>query len=81
MSEKYQPIACADHERLELSVMRKSLLEVRYETADGVMLKCGTSIDVQTRNGEEWFKFGLENGNQIEIRLDKIISFTEVKRA
>ncbi len=80
MSEKYQPIACADHERLELTVMRKTFLEVRYETVDGVMLNCGTPIDVQTRNSEEWFKFELENGNQIEIRLDRIISFNEMKR-
>lgn len=79
MSEKYQPISCAQHERLELCVLRKSYLEVHYESEGGSVQERAFPMDVLTRNGEEWFKFKRENGELVEIRLDRIISFHEIK--
>ena len=79
MSEKYQPISCAQHDLLELSVLRKSYLEVHYESEGGVVQEGVFPVDVLTRNGEEWFKFKRKNGELLEIRLDRIISFHEIK--
>lgn len=74
MAEDYQPIACAQHERLEFSVLRKIWLDLAYAGKHERVLP----LDVTTRDGAEWLKFRQANGSENEIRLDRIESFKEV---
>ena len=73
----YQPIACALHERLEFSVLRKIPLELHYADEMGSYQERVLPIDVATRDHAEWLKFKRENGEVAEIRLDLIVSFKE----
>ena len=77
MAQQYQPISCAQHERLEFSVLRKIPLDMCYENTDGLQCRRVLPLDVVTRDGAEWFAFRCENGETVEIRLDAIISFQE----
>ena len=71
----YQPIACALHEQLEFSVLRKISLELYYADGAGSCRERVMPLDVVTRDRAEWLKFKRENGEVAEIRLDMIISF------
>jgi Rho-binding antiterminator len=62
----YQPIACADHERLEFSVLTKQWLNLRV---DGVPQRL-LPLDVYTRGGAEWLLAQTGSGEQLTLRLD-----------
>ena len=62
----YQPIACADHERLEFSVLTKQWLNLRV---DGVAQRL-LPLDVYTRDGAEWLLAQTGSGEQLTLRLD-----------
>jgi Rho-binding antiterminator len=62
----YQPIACADHERLEFSVLTKQWLSLHV---DGVPQRL-LPRDVYTRDGAEWLLAETESGEQLTLRLD-----------
>lgn len=80
--EPYQPIPCAQHERLEFSVLRKIPLLLEYRQGSDKQRHKVMPLDVATRGGAEWFKFKVEGGEEvIEIRLDAIISFAEAGRS
>lgn len=74
----YRPIACADHERLEFAALRG--VPLRLTLADGRRLN-GRALDVCTREGAEWLHFRDEAGAEHVLRLDAIVSFSEVQRA
>lgn len=73
MEPDYLPIACALHERLEFSVLRRIPLILEFSGQKIRVLP----LDVATRNGAEWLKFRRENGCEEEIRLDRILFFEE----
>ena len=75
----YQPIACATHERLEFSVLRKIPLELNCADEKGEYQERVLPLDVATRDHAEWLKFKRENGEVAEIRLDSILSFKELQ--
>jgi Rho-binding antiterminator len=75
MGDNYHPIACATHERLEFSVLRKLKLDLRL--SDGQLLRV-LPLDVFTREQAEWLKFRAEDGAEQTIRLDHIKSFNEI---
>jgi Rho-binding antiterminator len=75
MTADYQPIPCAQHERLEFSVLRKIPLRLEYENG-GHKHETVLPLDVNTRNGAEWLKFRREDGSETEIRLDAISGFS-----
>lgn len=80
--EQYQPIPCAQHERLEFSVLRKIPLLLEYRQGSDKLRYKVMPLDVATRGGAEWLKFRLADGEEvIEIRLDEIISFAEAPRS
>ena len=62
----YQPIACADHERLEFAALTRKWLDVRV---DGVTQRL-MPLDVYTRDGAEWLRAQTESGEQLTLRLD-----------
>ena len=74
----YEPIACALHERLEFSVLRKLNLELDYTDSTGRHRERVLPLDVVTRDRSEWLVFQKINGETVEIRLDAIVSFNEV---
>lgn len=76
---EYQPISCAQHERLEFSVLRKIPLQLEYLQGPEKIRQIVMPLDVATRSGAEWLKFGVRGTDEIvEIRLDCIISFAEL---
>lgn len=79
---EYQPISCAQHERLEFSVLRKTPLLLEYRDGAETIRHTVLPLDVATRNGAEWLKFKkLRDEEVTEIRLDAIISFAEAGRS
>ncbi len=74
----YQPIACALHERLEFSVLRKLKLELNYADSTGIHRERVLPLDVVTRDRAEWLLFQKMDGETVEIRLDAIVSFKEI---
>jgi len=64
----YQPIACAQHERLEFAVLTKQWLEV---AVDGVAQRL-LPLDVYTRDGAEWLQAQTGAGDVVTLRLDRL---------
>lgn len=64
----YQPIACADHERLEFAALTKQWLQLSVEGAAQLLLP----LDVYTRDGAEWLRAQDATGNVRVIRLDHL---------
>ncbi len=65
----YQPIACADHERLEFAALTKQWLVVTV--ADGLAQRL-LPLDVYTRDGAEWLKAQTESAEVLTLRLDAL---------
>ena len=63
----YQPIPCAQHERLEFAVLTRQWLDVRVE---GEMRRL-LPLDVYTRDGAEWLKAKTGSGEKLTLRLDR----------
>ena len=78
LTADYQPIPCAQHERLEFSVLRKFRLQLEYVENGERRREKVLPLDVNTRNGAEWLKFQREDGSETEIRLDAITGFQEL---
>lgn len=70
----YQPIACMQHERLELAVLRRLPLQIMLRDERALH---GLALDVYTQSGAEWLKFRSAAGVEELIRLDQIASFNE----
>ncbi len=71
----YLPIPCAEHEKLELAVLRRQTLLLEYRDADGALRSLSVlPTDVSTREGAEWLSFRDQNGRDAVIRLDWIVS-------
>jgi Rho-binding antiterminator len=64
----YQPIACADHERLEFAALTKQWLAL---SVDGVAQSL-LPLDVYTRDGAEWLRAQNATGETRVIRLDRL---------
>lgn len=64
----YQPIACADHERLEFAALTSQWLDMQV---DGVPQRL-RPLDVYTREGAEWLMAETESGQQLTLRLDRL---------
>ena len=65
----YQPIPCAQHERLEFAALAKQWLEV---TIGGGMAQRLLPLDVYTRDGAEWLKAQTGAGDVVTLRLDTL---------
>lgn len=65
----YQPIACAQHERLEFAALTKQWLEV---TVDGGRAQRLLPLDVYTRDRAEWLQARNEAGEAVVFRLDRL---------
>lgn len=74
----YQPIACAQHERLEFAVLRQIPIWLRYLAEDGQKNEATVlPLDVQTRQSGEWLILRYADGSTGELRLDQLLYFEE----
>ena len=64
----YEPIPCAQHERLEFAALTKQWLDVKV---DGVAQRL-LPLDVATRDGAEWLSAQTEGGETLTLRLDRL---------
>jgi Rho-binding antiterminator len=64
----YEPIPCAQHERLEFAALTKQWLDVKV---DGVRQRL-LPLDVTTRDGAEWLLAQTEDGARLTLRLDRL---------
>ena len=65
----YQPIPCAQHDRLEFAALTKQWLQV---TVDGGMAQRLLPLDVYTRDGAEWLQAQTGAGDVVTLRLDTL---------
>ncbi len=66
----YRPIACSDHERLELAVLKRQWLDLGIATGEHAVRQRLLPLDVYTREGAEWLTAQTESGEQLTVRLD-----------
>lgn len=68
MSVPYQPIPCAQHERLEFAALKRQWLDAKV---NGQVMRL-LPLDVFTREGAEWLLADSEHGEQLTLRLDRL---------
>jgi Rho-binding antiterminator len=68
----YRPIACSDHERLELAALKRQWLDVSVTAGDRAGRQRLLPLDVYTRDGAEWLLAETEAGEQLTLRLDAL---------
>ena len=66
----YRPIACSDHERLELAVLKRQWLDLSIAAGERTGLHRLLPLDVYTRDGAEWLTAENESGERLTLRLD-----------
>lgn len=66
----YQPIPCADHERLEFAALKRQWLDVTIISGDHAGRQRLKPVDVYTRDGAEWLVAETKSGEQLTLRLD-----------
>ncbi len=66
----YEPIPCAQHERLEFAALTKQWLHV---AVDGGAMQRLLPLDVYTRDGAEWLLAETDDGDQLTLRLDRLL--------
>jgi len=75
MSDDYIPIACGQHSEYELAIMHKQTLRIVWQDPkqeQHTLLTIPT--DIVTRDHAEFLLVTDTTGNQLELRLDKIIN-------
>lgn len=75
MSHDYIPISCAFYDELEAAAVKKIESTIIYKEQEQIKTINGLIVDFKTKDKEEFLI--LENKKQ--IRLDKIISFNNLK--
>ncbi len=75
----YQPIACVQHEQLELAVLQRQHLQLRYVDAQALTITATVlPLDVYSANAAEWLKMQHADGRIEIVRLDALLAFTAV---
>lgn len=69
----YRPIACADHERLELAALRRQWLAVTVTAGEQQGRQRLKPLDVYTQAGAEWLLAETESGERVTLRLDGLV--------
>ena len=75
----YQPISCDLHSQLELAIMHEQHLQIEFVQADERLSLTIKPLDIIARKDKGEFLIAEnESGQTMEIRLDKLLSFTEL---
>lgn len=69
MSLPYRPIPCIQHERLEYAALTKQWLDAKVDGEARRLLP----LDVFTRDGAEWLLAETDDGDQLTLRLDRLL--------
>lgn len=76
-SDEYQPIACSQYDIYEIAIMRAQTLDLVWlDEAGNRRQHRVRPKELNTRNGEEFLMFNIEQepqGELLEIRLDRIV--------
>ena len=75
-TDGYVPISCDIHSELELAVMHRQLLHLRWHDGNVWRDEVITPLDIQTRQHEEFLICRLASGEHVDIRLDHLTRFT-----
>ncbi|MCS6786302.1 MAG: transcriptional antiterminator, Rof [Thiobacillaceae bacterium] len=79
-AERYIPIACAEHERLEYAVLRGLELDLTWrEPGGGARRARVRPLDVFTHAGAEWLRLQTKSGETLTLRLDRILAFSQAE--
>lgn len=68
----YRPIACADYERLELAILHRERLRLRWTARETEHLEYVQPVDLCTQNGDEFLVFRDSADLEQRVRLDRI---------
>jgi transcriptional antiterminator Rof (Rho-off) len=72
--ESYQPIACGLHESYQYAVMTRTQLDLSWRDALGTPHQARVlPVDVVTRNKGEYLIIRDRNGEELAVRLDRIV--------
>lgn len=73
---RYHPIPCETYAELEVAILHQVRLRVAWRSVNGAMhVQRLTPKDLNTRNHEEFLLAEDDNGEAVEIRLDRIRRF------
>lgn len=79
-SDPYRPISCAMHSELELAIMHKRRLDLRWTENGRRRTTRLQPLDLETREGNEYLLGEDATGQRRRIRLDRIESFALAER-
>lgn len=70
----YTPIDCGIHDHLELTAMRGVPVTVDFVEADGTpkRVRANRLDTIRVADGAEFAVFTLEDGERLEVRLDRL---------
>lgn len=69
----YQPISCAAHSELELHIMHRQRLRIRWHEGDVVREESALPIDVAAERGAEFLHLRTDEGGILKLRLDTLL--------
>jgi Rho-binding antiterminator len=69
VSGPYQPIPCSQHECLEYAALKRQWLDAKVDGEARRLLP----LDVFTRGGAEWLVAETEMGDEVTLRLDRLL--------
>ena len=73
MASDYRPIPCALHSDYERLAMANAPVRARWRNVAGQLRETvGRVADVRTRHGEEFLHLAQDDGQTVQIRLDRI---------
>ncbi|MEJ2620334.1 MAG: hypothetical protein P8163_08730 [Candidatus Thiodiazotropha sp.] len=79
MCESYQPIACGLHESYQYAVMTRTQLDLSWRDALGALHQARVlPVDVITRNGGEYLIIHDRTGEEVAVRLDRIVQAVDL---
>lgn len=76
--DKYQPIACSQHDIYEIAIMRNTCLDLKWRDHNNIEHQQKVRpVDLKISDGAEYLVVELipeDNASTSDIRLDKIIT-------
>lgn len=76
----YVPIDCSFHDRLESLAVRRLVVPVAVREAGTTRAFEARIADVFSRDGAEFARLVTEDGSEVEVRLDQLVSVAGVTR-
>jgi Rho-binding antiterminator len=76
----YRPIDCSVYDQYELAIMRRRRLMLGWRDEAGLTrLDRVSPVDLRTRDGEEFLVFVNSAGEELAVRLDRILEFRDAQ--